>query len=133
MFTAKVKVYFYDADPAGIIFYASLFKYVHAAYEDFMRSLSTERNFFFDRDYILPIMHAEADYVKPIRVGDELTIEVNVSLLKNSSFELSYKFYKDGGQFTALAKTVHVCVLKEKFQKIELPKNFYDKLRANVS
>lgn len=133
MFTTKVKVYFYDADPAGIIFYASLFKFVHAAYEDFMRSLHTERNFFFDRDYILPIIHADADYVKPIKVADELRVDVVVSLLKNSSFELSYKFYKEDGQFAALAKTVHVCVLKEKFEKIELPKDFYEKLKTNLS
>ena len=133
MFTTKVKVYFYDADPAGIIFYASLFKYVHAAYEDMMRSLHTERDYFFDKEYILPIIHAEADYVKPIKVGDELRIDVLVSLLKNSSFELSYKFYKDDGMFTAIAKTVHVCVLKEEFKKIELPKEFYNKLKTNLA
>lgn len=132
MFTANVKVYFYDADPAGIIFYASLFKYVHAAYEDFLRNLHTERNFFFDKDYILPIIHAEADYVKPIKVGDELRIDVSVSALKNSSFEISYRFYKKDGDFTAIAKTVHVCVLKEEFRKIELPKDFYDKLKINL-
>jgi 1,4-dihydroxy-2-naphthoyl-CoA hydrolase len=133
MFTTKVKVYFYDADPAGIIFYASLFKYVHAAYEDMMRSLHTERDYFFDKEYILPIIHAEADYVKPIKVGDELRIDVLVSLLKNSSFELSYKFYKDDSTFTAIAKTVHVCVLKEEFKKIELPKEFYNKLKTNLA
>jgi 1,4-dihydroxy-2-naphthoyl-CoA hydrolase len=132
MFTANIKVYFYDADPAGIIFYASIFKYVHAAYEDFFRSLSTERNYFFDRDYILPIMHAEADYVRPIRVGDELRIEVNVSLLKTSSFEITYRFYL-GDQFTSMAKTVHVCVLKEKFEKIELPEELHEKLKAHLS
>lgn len=132
MFTANVKVYFYDADPAGIIFYASIFKYVHAAYEDFMRSLHTQRNFFFDKEYILPIMHAEADYVRPIRVGDELSIEVSVSMLKSSSFELTYRFYRDK-QFTAMAKTVHVCVLKEKFEKIALPQDFYDQLKLNLS
>ena len=132
MFTANVKVYFYDADPAGIIFYASLFKYVHAAYEDFLRNLHTERNFFFDKDYILPIIHAEADYVKPIKVGDELRIDVSVSALKNSSFEINYRFYKKDNSFTAIAKTVHVCVLKEEFKKIELPKDFYDKLKVNL-
>lgn len=130
MFSANVKVYFYDADPAGIIFYASIFKYVHAAYEDFMRSLSPQRNFFFDREYILPIMHAEADYVRPIHVRDELKVDVVVSLLKSSSFELTYRFYR-GEQFTAMAKTVHVCVLKEKFEKIELPKEFQDKLKLH--
>jgi YbgC/YbaW family acyl-CoA thioester hydrolase len=132
MFTTNVKVYFYDADPAGIIFYASLFKYVHAAYEDFLRSLHTERNFFFDKDYILPIIHAEADYVKPIRVGDELRIDVSVSAIRNSSFEISYRFYKNNGDFTAIAKTVHVCVIKEEFKKIELPKDFYNQLKINI-
>ncbi|MBI1937411.1 MAG: acyl-CoA thioesterase [Ignavibacteriales bacterium] len=132
MFTANVKVYFYDADPAGIIFYASLFKYVHAAYEDFMRSLHTKRNFFFDREYVLPIFHAEADYVKPIRVGDELRIDVSVSSLKSSSFEITYRFYKNDGGFTAQAKTVHVCVSKENFKKIELPKDFYEKLNGHL-
>lgn len=132
MFTTNVKVYFYDADPAGIIFYASLFKYVHAAYEDFLRSLHTERNFFFDKDYILPIIHAEADYVKPIRVGDELRIDVSVSAIRNSSFEISYRFYKNNGDFTAIAKTVHVCVIKEEFKKIELPKDFYNQLKINL-
>lgn len=131
MFVANVKVYFYDADPAGIIFYASVFKYVHAAYEDLLRSLHIERNFFFDRDYILPIMHAEADYVRPIKVGDELRVDVIVSLLKSSSFELTFRFYRDD-QFCAIAKTVHVCVLKEKFVKIELPKDFYEKLKVHL-
>jgi len=133
MFSANVKVYFYDADPAGIIFYASLFKFVHAAYEDFMRSLATERDYFFDKDYILPIIHAEADYVRPIRVGDELRVDVVVSLLKNSSFELSYKFYKIDGTFVAIAKTVHVCVIKREFKKIELPKEFYEKMKVNLN
>lgn len=132
MFSANIKVYFYDADPAGIIFYASIFKYVHAAYEDFMRSLHTERNFFFDQEYVLPIFHAEADYVKPIRVGDELRIDVSVSALKNSSFEINYRFYKND-EFTALAKTVHVCVFKESFKKIELPKDLYSKLKTHLS
>ena len=98
-----------------------------------MRSFHTERDYFFDKEYILPIIHAEADYVRPIRVGDELRIDVIVSLLKNSSFELSYKFYKDDDTFAAIAKTVHVCVLKEQFKKIELPKECYDKLKTNLA
>lgn len=133
MFTTKVKVYFYDADPAGIIFYANLFKYIHSAYEDFMRSLNTERNYFFDKDYILPIIHAEADYVKPIKVADEIRIDVVVSSLRDSSFELSYKFYVFDDQIAATAKTVHVCVLKGEFKKSALPKEFYDKLNSNLA
>ncbi len=131
MFTTKVKVFFYDADPAGIIFYASLFKFAHSAYEEFMRSLKTEKNFFFDRDYVLPIIHAEADYLQPVKPGDELKVKLTVSQLKKSSFELSYTFYNSTRKIVAKAKTVHVCADKKKFEKIELPAGLYRKLAGH--
>ena len=133
MFTTNIKVYFYDADPAGIIFYANLFRFTHSAYEDMMRSFELERNFFFDRDYVLPIIHAEADYIKPIKVGEIITASIVVSQLKDSSFELSYTFTGSNDDIRAKAKTVHVCVDKKSFVKSNLPQDFYDKLAANQS
>ncbi|MEJ5351195.1 MAG: thioesterase family protein [Melioribacteraceae bacterium] len=132
MFATKIKTYFFDADPAGIIFFGNLFKYLHVAYEDFMKSLNMKRNFFFDDNYVLPILHAEADYFLPLKVGDELKIEVHVSKIKKSSFELSYKVYKNKNEIAAAAKTVHVCVSKNNFNKSELPKELYDKLKNHL-
>lgn len=132
MHTTKLKIYFYDADPAGIMFYANLFKYVHAAYENFIERMNMHKNFFFDSDYLLPILHAEADYLLPVKAGDELKIEVYVSKIKKSSFELSYKIYRHKDEIAATAKTVHVCVSKNKFEKTELPKSFYDKLKEHL-
>jgi 1,4-dihydroxy-2-naphthoyl-CoA hydrolase len=132
MFSSRVKVYFYDADPAGIIFYANLFKYAHVAFEDFLRSLDTENDFLVGNEYTLPVLHTEADYMKTIAAGEELRIDGYVSQLRNSSFEVSYKLYKDENQLAAIAKMVHVCVATEKFVKAELPKDFYDVLKANL-
>lgn len=132
MFNSFTKVYFFDADPAGIIFYASIFKFAHAAYEDFMRSLKLSRDFFFDEEVVLPIVHAEADYLKPLKVGDELKIDVWVSRLMKSSFELSYKFHDALLDTAATTKTVHVCVSKKDFKKTELPKELYLKLSEHL-
>lgn len=132
MFNSFTKVYFYDADPAGIIFYASIFKYAHTAYEDFMRSLKLSRDFFFDEEVVLPIVHAEADYLKPLKVGDELKIDVWVSRLMKSSFELSYKFHDTLLDTAATTKTVHVCVSKKDFKKTELPKELFVKLLEHL-
>lgn len=129
MYTAKLKTYFFDADPAGIIFFGNLFKYLHTAYEDFMKSLNMKRNFFFDDDYVLPILHTEADYFLPLKIGDELKIEVHVSKIKKSSFELNYKVYRQNDELAANAKTVHVCVSKSNFKKSDMPKELYDKLK----
>lgn len=131
MFSTKAQVYFFDADPAGIIFYASLFKFVHTAYEDFMKSLHTERNYFFDENVVLPIVHAESDYKKPIKVGDILKINVTVSQVRESSFELSYIFYNENDALVAAAKTVHAAVDKASFKKTALPADLRKKLTAN--
>lgn len=129
MFRTEVKVYFYDADPAGIIFYASLFKFAHSAYEDFMRSLDLEKDYFFDDEIVLPIIHTEADYLNPIKVGDKLIISVVVSQLRGKSFELSYNFSDESEKVRASAKTVHVCVNKNGFNKTSLPEKLYEKLK----
>jgi 1,4-dihydroxy-2-naphthoyl-CoA hydrolase len=130
MFKSEVKVYFYDADPAGIIFYASLFKFAHSAYEELMKNFGLEKNYFFDDEIVLPIIHAEADYISPVKVGDKLIVSVDVSQLRESSFELSYKFTNDGGKLKASAKTVHVCVNKEGFKKVSLPEKLHEKLKS---
>jgi acyl-CoA thioesterase FadM len=71
--------------------------------------------------------------MKPIKVDDELRIDAAVTVLKKSSFEMSYKFYRNENQLVASAKVVHVCIQKEKFEKCELPEEFYQKLKANLA
>ncbi len=129
MYQTNVKVYFYDADPAGIIFYASIFKFAHYAYEDLMRSFNLKRNYFFDDELILPIIHTQADYFSPIKVGEKLLISVTASQLRDNSFELSYKFTDENDLIRASAKTVHVCVRKDNFKKIKLPDDLFEKLK----
>jgi len=129
MYQTEVKVYFYDADPAGIIFYASIFKFSHYAYEDLMRSFNLERNYFFDSEIILPIIHTQADYFSPIKVGEKLIISVTASQLRDNSFELSYKFTDENERIRASAKTVHVCVRKDNFKKVKLPSDLFEKLK----
>ncbi|KUO63696.1 hypothetical protein APF79_00375 [bacterium BRH_c32] len=92
-----------------------------------MNSLKTERDYFKDSEYLLPIINAEATYIKPIKVADELTVNMSVTQLKDSSFELTYSFYKDNA-ILAKAKTVHVCVNKEKFEKTSIPEELNNHL-----
>jgi YbgC/YbaW family acyl-CoA thioester hydrolase len=132
MFTTKVRVYFYDADPAGIIFYANLFRFSHIVFEDFIRSQITEKDYFFDREYSLPVLHTEADYSIPIKVGSELRAEIIVSQLRTSSFEICCRFYQND-LFAASTKTVHVCVSLKNFEKTPLPEELVKILKANLA
>lgn len=87
MFHTKERLSFYDCDPAGIIFYASLLKIAHTAYEKFLTQIIPNRNFFFDEELVLPIVHCEADYYKPLKAFDEIDVSVLVREVKDNSFE----------------------------------------------
>lgn len=131
MFHTKERLNFYDCDPAGIIFFASLLKLAHTSYEKFLAEISPNRNYFFDNELVLPIIHCEADYHKPLKAFDEIDITITVQKLKQSSFELYYTFEVNQILF-AEAKTAHVCVDKKKFSKTNLPGDLMNGLSVHL-
>ena len=127
MYESKKTVAFFDADPAGIMFFGNLFRYIHAVYEEMLNSADTGINYFSHNSIVLPIIHTEADYITPFYMHERIKIIIKVSNLKTSSFELSYNIYGKNNKLKATATTVHVCVKKSTMQKCELPnelKNF---------
>ncbi len=132
MFSRKKKIYFDQIDAGGIIYFAELFKLFHQVYEEFLNSLNTKENYFKSRDFILPIIHSEADYIKPVKLHDDLEISVSVTQLRESSFELSY-FGKCSGNLMAKGKTVHVLVNRNNFEKVKLHKDLINGLKKYMA
>jgi len=90
MFIFKKKINFYDCDPAGILFYGRVYELCHAAYESMIENFNLDEDFWTNENYIVPIISSEASYHKPIKYGDEVTVEIKVAKLRPSSFELEY-------------------------------------------
>lgn len=111
------RINFYDCDPAGILFYGRIFELCHSAYEDLIRSFNLKSDYWNNDEYAVPIIHTEGDYMLPLKPGDEVTVEVSVSRLKESSFELSYDCKNSKGEITNQVKTVHIFVDKKKWKK----------------
>ena len=120
MYTTKLRTNFFDADPAGILFYANIYRLAHAAYEEMIKSWGIGEDVFFSPEFAMPIIHSEADYKHPIFAHEELTVNISASQLKKHSLELSYFFYCNG-ELKAAVKTVHVFVDKKQMKKIEIP------------
>ncbi len=68
----------------------------------------------------MPITHAEADYQKPIRVGDSLNVTVTLESQTEHSFTLNYTF-KKGETQVATASTRHVVVSADFSGKSKIP------------
>ncbi len=125
MFEFKHTVKLADTDAAGVLFFANQFRIIHNAYETFLHlngfSISRMLN---QEKFRLPLVHAEADYMLPIQVSDELIIQVQVIKFTKSSFTLQYSIYNKG-VLCGIAKTSHVSIDVETGNKIELPESIF--------
>ncbi|NIM20439.1 MAG: acyl-CoA thioesterase, partial [Candidatus Latescibacteria bacterium] len=71
-------VRFGDIDHAGVVFYPRFFNYLHMAFEDFFREgLGRPFHEVIDQRKIgFPVVHAESDFMKVLKYGDRIRVEV---------------------------------------------------------
>jgi 1,4-dihydroxy-2-naphthoyl-CoA hydrolase len=127
----KLTVRLHDTDAAGILFFANQFLYIHDAYEELLLLIGLPvASILRDETFILPIVHAESQYLKPLVVGDEITVAVQVAKIGETSFVLEYELFDVDGQPVGKAKTVHVAVSKQTQNKIALPEKLQRALQT---
>ena len=131
MFKSEIKISFYDCDPAGILFYANLFKFAHKNYEALIENFKLSSNYFNDDNFVVPIIHTEGNYFIHMKPGDKIEVLTNVTEIRDSSFELTYKFLNKDCKLCADVKTVHVFVDKKSFEKINIPAEILKNLKVN--
>ena len=116
------RVALHDIDAAGVLFYGHLFRHAHDAYEAFMASIGFPLvEIIRAGDPLLPLVHAEADYLLPLRHGEAIQVELGVVRLGDAAFTLGYRFRDDQGQLRAWARTVHVRLSPDRVASAPLP------------
>lgn len=110
-FVYRLPVRFHDVDSAGIVFFARIFQYAHDAYEAWLRTIgfSLDRPAA-ERGYGFPLVHAEADFHKPILPGQEVVIELAPVAVGESSYTIRSRLSLPEGEALATVTTVHACV-----------------------
>lgn len=105
----QITIPFQDIDAAGIVFFAHLFRYAHEAYEHFMSAHDHSlADILKNGEYLLPLVHAEADYRQPLRHNETITIELSVKKMGESSFTLQYHCLDSADKVLAVIETVHI-------------------------
>jgi YbgC/YbaW family acyl-CoA thioester hydrolase len=129
MYTSKRKINFYDCDPAGILFYAKIYELCHSTYEEMIKSFGLKENYWTNEDYIVPIIHSEAAYHKPLVYDSFVEIQLTVSSISKSAFKLAYACKNENGELCVEVKTTHVFVDKKTWKK----KQINDDVRAGLN
>ncbi|MFT7624338.1 MAG: YbgC/YbaW family acyl-CoA thioester hydrolase [Myxococcota bacterium] len=121
---------FYEIDRAGIVFYGRFYEYAHAALEELLAEIFGRADAIFESlGFGMPLVHSEADYFAPTRMGDKLKITVEIERLGTKSVTFAYHIASEAGQKRATVKLVHCFVQMETFTSIPAPDVFLDGLR----
>lgn len=126
-FSTRIVVRFGDCDPAGLVYYPTLFHYCHAAMEEFFaarcgtsypRLLAEERLGF-------PTVNARAEFFAPLVYGDEADVEVFVSHVGRTSATFEYTLRRASDGLTcARATLVQVATNLEELRAVAVPDKY---------
>jgi len=120
----QITIPFQDIDAAGIVFFTHLFRYAHEAYEQFMSARGHSlASILKEGEYLLPLVHAEADYKQPLHHNENIIIELSVKKLGDSSFTLLYHCIDNTGGIRAIMETVHVTLDASQHKPIPIPES----------
>ena len=121
MFTYNYTVKFGDCDPAGILYFANIFKICHSAFEEFLIEKGISKDYFSGEELIFPLLSANAKYLRQIPVHSGIEIKVSTTDVRTNAFSLNYRVLGSGEILLADVETVHVCVNKSTGTKTNLP------------
>lgn len=69
------RVYYEDTDLAGIVYYANYLKFIERARTEWVRDKGIDQGALKARGLVFAVRRIEADYLKPARFDDILTVE----------------------------------------------------------
>ena len=120
-FVERRAIRFQEIDAAGIIFYPRILEMFHDAYAAFLASVGTPlRDVMTRTTWLAPVRHAEADYFKPLRLGDEIAVEICRAHVTETEATLGYRVSR-GDEVCVVGQVVHTFVERATFKRTPLP------------
>jgi 1,4-dihydroxy-2-naphthoyl-CoA hydrolase len=125
-FTRERPIRFQDVDAAGIIFYPRALELCHDVYVEFLAEVGFPLHESLAGEWIAPIRHAEADYLRPLRFGDHVEIALVAAHLgpvsPPSEVTIGYRLTSlSDGEVAIVAQTVHTFLDRKTFRRTLLP------------
>ncbi len=127
-YRAQRIVRFGETDAAGVIHFHHLLRWCHEAWEESLENFGLDSSEVFPKlisdddliDIFLPIIHCEAEYLKPIESGDKLILNLIPNKIDQSCFEVKTRFHREE-ELMAIGIIKHVAIQKNSRKRCKLP------------
>jgi 1,4-dihydroxy-2-naphthoyl-CoA hydrolase len=132
VFKTVDRVWFDDCDASGAIFNGQIFRICHRSYEQLMDKIGFPLTQILDeKKWLFPVVHIEADFMRPLNFGTNLEIIIELGKFGNRSMKLMYKIYSESGNMLALVSTTHVAT-GVNGEKVEFPEGLETAIKAII-
>ncbi|MBU8869588.1 MAG: acyl-CoA thioesterase [Gemmatimonadales bacterium] len=111
VFKLETQIMLRHTDAAGVLFFPRLHEIAHQAVEKLLALIGFPlSDMISGKLHHLPIVHAEADYNLPCRLGDKLSVEVLLHKLGDHSLGFTCNFLDSRGEIRAITRVDHAAI-----------------------
>ena len=128
-FTIRFAVRFRDVDVLGHVNNAVYFTYMEQARTEYWMRLFQVEDL---NDISFIVVHAECDFKRPARMGDQIEVKIRTSSIGNSSFVWDYEILNAANsEMFARGKTIQVYYDYKNQKSLAVPADVRAKLMSN--
>ena len=128
--TIDYRVPYADTDQMGVVYYGNYLTLFERARNELMRTCGYTYRECEAEGFLLPVLHAEADYRSPAKYDDLLEVSAWVQLQKGIRLEIACEVRRKGEeQVLVRGFTRHAFVSTKDFRPCPPPQRFLDSLK----
>ncbi|MDP1611096.1 MAG: tol-pal system-associated acyl-CoA thioesterase [Sulfuritalea sp.] len=124
-----VRVYYEDTDAAGIVYYANYLRFIERGRTEFLRALGHDQNALMQDGIAFAVRAIEAEYLKPARLDDLLTVETGIAALGRAQITFAQRVLR-GHELLLDAKIRVACIDPAAGRPIRMPRAIHEQLSA---
>lgn len=121
-FAHRITIGLGRSDAAGVIYFTEALDLAHEAAEAFLESVGLPLASLLRPGQVrLPVVHAEADYLRPVRPGDRIELRLSALHVGHSSISFEWVAVRGDGLDAFRTRIVHACIDPELGSSVVVP------------
>lgn len=122
-FSIPVRVYYEDTDAAGVVYYANYLKFFERCRTEWVRSLGHDQSaMMHEHDIAFVVRHASANYRKPARLDDLLTVDLCITGRGRSRLILEQRILHASEATPLVSGQIEIaCIRASTFKPVSIP------------
>lgn len=125
-----VRVYYEDTDAGGVVYFANYLRFMERARTEWLRHLGFDQSKLReDCGIVFVVRRVSADYQRPARLDDALTVQSGLVRLTRVSMFFEQRIHR-AGEVLVEARSEVVCVNATTLRPSRMPDSLMQSLRA---